>query len=92
MHLLWPDAVASALKVGPDARRSLTRTLGDYLRNKSLLLVMDNCEHLREPCAQLIKTLCSAAPGLVSACHSRIPLHLEKRAGGTLTVIAIPQP
>jgi predicted ATPase/DNA-binding SARP family transcriptional activator len=75
--LVVPDAVASALKVSPDARRSLTRILGDYLRNKSLLLVMDNCEHLGEACAELIQKLCSAAPGLVVLSTSRNPLHLE---------------
>ena len=72
-----PAAVASALKVVPDARRSLTRTLGDYLRDKSLLLVLDNCEHLVDACAQLIGALRLAAPGLIVMVTSRVPLHVE---------------
>ena len=72
-----PGAVASVLNLVPDPRRSLTRTLGDYLRDKSILLLLDNCEHLVEPCAQLVKELCSSAPGLVVFSTSRIPLHLE---------------
>jgi predicted ATPase/DNA-binding SARP family transcriptional activator len=73
-----PAAVASALKVVPDARRSLTRRLGDYLRDKSLLLVLDNCEHLVDACAQLVRALRLAAPGLVVLVTSRVPLHLEE--------------
>jgi predicted ATPase/DNA-binding SARP family transcriptional activator len=73
-----PAAIASVLKVTPDARRSLTRTIGDHLRDKSLLLVLDNCEHLLEACAQLVKALRLAAPGLVLLATSRTPLHLEE--------------
>ena len=72
-----PGAVAAVLNLVPDPRRSLTRTLGDYLRDKSMLLLLDNCEHLLEPCAQLVKALRSSAPGLTVFSTSRIPLHLD---------------
>ena len=72
-----PAAVASTLKILPEANRALEYTLSDYLRDKSLLLVLDNCEHLAKSCAQLTKTLCHAAPGLMVLATSRIPLHLE---------------
>jgi predicted ATPase/DNA-binding SARP family transcriptional activator len=72
-----PAAVASVLNVIPDPRRSLTRTLGDHLREKSVLLVLDNCEHLIESCAQLVNALRNSAPGLAVFSTSRIPLHLK---------------
>ena len=72
-----PAAVASTLKIVPDPRRSLTLTIASHLRDKSLLLILDNCEHLIEPSAQLVKALCEAAPGLRLLATSRIPLHLE---------------
>ncbi len=90
--LAVPDAIASVLKVSPDARRSLTRTLGDYLHNKSILLVLDNCEHLLEPCAKLIKILLSGAPDLVVLATSRIPLHLEGEHVVRLKPLPSPDP
>lgn len=72
-----PTAIASALKIVPDPRRSLTRTIASHLHDKSILLVLDNCEHLIKPSAKLVKTLCEATPGLRVLATSRIPLHLE---------------
>jgi predicted ATPase/DNA-binding SARP family transcriptional activator len=73
-----PAAVASALNVVPDARRSLTRMIGDYLRGKSILLVFDNCEHLLEACSQLVTALRLAAPNLAVLATSRTPLRLDE--------------
>src|SRR5439155_4023024 len=43
---LVPQTVATALGVREEPGRPLTATLTDTLRSKSLLLVLDNCEHL----------------------------------------------
>src|SRR5260370_26286333 len=50
---LVPQTVASALGVREEPGRPLTATLTDYLRPKSLLLILDNCEHLLTASAQL---------------------------------------
>jgi len=67
---LVPQAVASALAVREEAGRSPLATLTDYLRPKILLLVLDNCEHLVEACAQLADGLLRAWPGR-STCSCR---------------------
>jgi predicted ATPase/DNA-binding SARP family transcriptional activator len=89
--LLVPDAIAGALKVLPEASRPLKTTLVDYLRDKSILLVLDNCEHLLETCAQLVKTFVTAAPGLVVLATSRTPLHLPAERVMRLDPLASPQ-
>jgi predicted ATPase/DNA-binding SARP family transcriptional activator len=71
------DAVAAALHLPTNTGRSSTDSIVDYLRDKSLLLVLDNCEHVVKACARLIETLCHKSPGLVVLGTSRIPLHLE---------------
>ena len=48
---LVPKAVASALSVPEQPARPLTETLRDALRIKSVLVILDNCEHLVEACA-----------------------------------------
>jgi predicted ATPase/DNA-binding SARP family transcriptional activator len=70
------DAVAAALHL-PTTGRSSTSAIVEYLRDKTLLLVLDNCEHVVNACARLVQILCSAADGLTVLTTSRIPLHLE---------------
>jgi predicted ATPase/DNA-binding SARP family transcriptional activator len=71
------DAVAAALRLPTNAGRSSTDAIVDYLRDKTMLLVLDNCEHLVKACAELVETLCHEAAGLSVLTTSRIPLHLE---------------
>jgi predicted ATPase len=44
--------------------RSPVEVLPAHLRDKKLLLVLDNCEHLLDACASLVDELLTAAPGL----------------------------
>ena len=71
------DAVAAALRLPTNTGRSSTDAVLDYLRDKTMLLVLDNCEHLVKACARLVETLCHEAAGLTVLGTSRIPLHLE---------------
>jgi predicted ATPase len=47
---------------------------GAYLAQRRALLVLDNCEHLAEACAQAAEALLGAAPELVVMATSRAPL------------------
>src|SRR5579871_2549370 len=66
--------VASALSIPEQPRRSLTDTLVDALHPKSLLLILDNCEHLLAGAAQLAAVLLGACAGLRIVATSREPL------------------
>lgn len=82
---LVPQSVAAALWVPEDPLRPLLDTLVDSLRERELLLVVDNCEHLIEASAELAETLLSAAPGLRILATSREPLGVPGE-----TVLEIP--
>src|SRR6266498_5484694 len=58
---LITQTVASTLGVREQPRRTILDALMDYLRAKQLLLILDNCEHLIETCAQLADNLLRAA-------------------------------
>jgi predicted ATPase len=45
--------VAAALGVSEEPGRPLLETLADVLRQRRLLLALDNCEHLIDVCAQV---------------------------------------
>ncbi|HEV2125861.1 MAG TPA: hypothetical protein VGW38_24150, partial [Chloroflexota bacterium] len=69
-----PPSVASVLGVREDGRRLLTDALVDALRSKRLMLVLDNCEHLIEACAQLVDALLRGCRYLHILVTSREPL------------------
>ena len=54
-----------------------TADLAEYLEDKHLLLVLDNCEHLAEACAVLVSKLLAAAPQLRILVTSRHVLGVE---------------
>ena len=59
---LVPKTVASALNVPEQPGRDVSETLVDSLRPKTLLLILDNCEHLLAACADLAAALLRACP------------------------------
>jgi predicted ATPase/DNA-binding SARP family transcriptional activator/DNA-binding CsgD family transcriptional regulator len=71
---LLPQAVATALQVQEQPDRSLTDTLIDFLSQKKVLLVLDNCEHLLDAAARLTETLLDSCPRLKALATSREPL------------------
>ncbi len=59
---LVPKTVASALNVPEQPGRDMTDSLVDALRSKTLLVVLDNCEHLLAACRGLTATLLQKCP------------------------------
>jgi predicted ATPase len=68
--------VASVVGVTEEENRPLLHTLTDALRPRSLVLALDNCEHLIEACARLCQRLLASAPDLRLLATSREPLRV----------------
>ncbi|HKV44222.1 MAG TPA: AAA family ATPase, partial [bacterium] len=58
------QSVASAVGVREVSGHPLPAAVVEHLRAKKLLLLVDNCEHLVEACAQAARTLLNACPEL----------------------------
>lgn len=54
---LVAKAVATALGLTEQAGRPVAETLHEFLKDKHLLLLLDNCEHVVEACAALVERL-----------------------------------
>jgi predicted ATPase/DNA-binding SARP family transcriptional activator len=87
---LVPKAVARVLKIREQTDRSLVDTLVGHLREKYLLLMLDNCEHLIEPCAQLVLSLLHSCPRLRVLATSREPLEAEGEAVWRVPSLSVP--
>ncbi|MBO0703666.1 MAG: LuxR family transcriptional regulator, partial [Candidatus Dormibacteraeota bacterium] len=71
---LVPNAVVGALDLRDQAGTSPLEILTGHLRDRHLLLVLDNCEHLLGSSARLVLALLAAAPGVRALVTSREPL------------------
>jgi len=68
---LVAQTIATVLGVREGPHRSVRDVLLDTLRDRALLLVLDNCEHLIAACAELVEALLCAAPALRILATSR---------------------
>jgi non-specific serine/threonine protein kinase len=87
---LVPQTVASALGVREQSGRPLTDTLADYLCSRRALLLLDNCEHLVEACAQLAAALLQACPTLTILATSREPLGVDGETVWKVPTLSLP--
>ncbi len=68
---LIQQTIASMLGVRAQIGMPLKNIVFDFLREKNLLLIFDNCEHLVEACAQLADEFLHNAPNLKIIASSR---------------------
>ena len=71
-----PVTVARALGLPDHPGRSTMDTLLRFVPDRHLLIVLDNCEHLLDACAELLGTLLGAAPRLTVLATSREPVNV----------------
>ena len=67
---LVPYALARSLGVYDRPESSIQNALVAHLRDRRLLLVLDNCEHLLEACRELVAALVSGCDGVRVLCTS----------------------
>jgi predicted ATPase/class 3 adenylate cyclase len=89
---LLSHTVAAALGVQDQPGRPILDVLRDYLRAKSLLLILDNCEHLIDACAHLVETLLRAAPSLRILASSREALGIAGETVYRVPSLPLPLP
>jgi non-specific serine/threonine protein kinase len=87
---LLPHALASAIGVREEPGRTMTAVLLHALRLKTLLLVLDNCEHLIEVCAQIVTDILSGCPSVRVLATSREALGVGGEVAWRVPSLSIP--
>jgi predicted ATPase/DNA-binding SARP family transcriptional activator len=87
---LVTHTIAATLGVREQPRRPIQDALLDYLRTKTMLLLLDNCEHLIETCAQLANTMLRTAPGLKIMVSSREALGIAGETAYRVPSLPLP--
>ncbi len=90
--LLVPRAVAAVLNIREERGRPLRQTLATALCQHSLLLLLDNCEHLIDACSAMADGLLAACPRVRVLATSREMLGLAGEFSFRVPSLALPQP
>ncbi len=75
------QTVAQVLGIKEQAGQTIGQTVAEQLKEKKMLLLLDNCEHLLSACAQFVAALLRACPTVTILATSREPLGV----GGEIT-------
>ncbi len=89
---LVPQAAAAALDVREEPRSPLTETLAASLRDKSALIVLDNCEHVLRASSTLVETILRSCPAVKILTTSREPLGIAGERSWRVPSLSMPEP
>lgn len=87
---LLPQTVAGVLGLREEPGKPLERTISDHLRHRTMLLVLDNCEHLVDAAATLVTALLTHCPHLKILASSREPLGVTGELSYFVPTLALP--
>jgi predicted ATPase/class 3 adenylate cyclase len=87
-----PRAAASAVRIVEQAGKRLEDALLDMLAPKTILILLDNCEHILDAVAGFAERLTQACPNLVVLATSREPLDIEGEAVWRVDPLPTDQP
>ena len=73
----------------PSAGRPLDEVLSEFLHNRQVLLVVDNCEHVIESCALVVERLLQSCPGLRVLATTRERLDVPGEAAHRVSGLAL---
>ncbi|MFF4991105.1 ATP-binding protein [Streptosporangium saharense] len=83
-------AVAAALGLPEQAVRPQAEVLADFLAERRLLLVLDDCDHLAEACAELLRHVLERAPHVRVLATGRGPLGVDQERLVAVEPLAVP--
>jgi len=82
--------IARELGIKEQSNRPLIDSVLDYLAPKEILLILDNCEHVIKPCAEIIQQLLRHAPVLRILTTSRESFGVPGEKGWPIPALSLP--
>src|SRR6185436_12294157 len=87
---LIPQTIHSTIGISDQPNKTPLEILKEYLHEKKMLIVLDNCEHLIEASAQVTNALLNAAPGLKVLASSREALGVKGEVSYPVPSLSLP--
>jgi len=89
---LLPQTATAVLGIPTQSDIPYTDLLINFLRSKSILLILDNCEHLLDGCAHFVDILLKSCPDLKILATSREPISVLGEALYRVPSLRLPDP
>ncbi len=89
---LVPLACAGVLRVREQAGTTAARVLQESLKDKRLLLILDNCEHVLAACATLAESLLRTCPGVRVLATTREAMGVAGEQTYRVPSLSVPEP
>ncbi len=89
---LVPQAVTTVLGLKEASGKGVVPTLTDHLKDRRMVLLLDNCEHLLDACAQLANTLLRQCPQVTILASSREALGVGGEQTYRVPSLSMPDP
>jgi predicted ATPase/DNA-binding SARP family transcriptional activator len=89
---LVPATAASALELTLSGSRPTVAALTAQLAARELVVVLDNCEHVIDAAARLVRAIIQDCPGITVLATSREPLHLPGEVAWRVPSLRVPDP
>ena len=88
---LVPNLVAARLGLGDSGGRAVVDTVLDNLRDREVLLVLDNCEHVVSTCSEFVAAVLWECPGVTVLATSRQTLGVPGEQAFQLAPLSTPE-
>jgi non-specific serine/threonine protein kinase len=85
-------AIINAIGIKEEPKKTPEESLVDYLKDKEILIILDNCEHLINACADLTERLLSSCPKLKILATSREALNCSGEQIFRIPALTHPEP
>jgi len=85
-----PDQIAASLGLHGRSNQASMIAVVEYLRPRTALVVLDNCEHVVEMAALIADTLIRTSPGVKLLATSREPLRVNGEAVHPVKPLSVP--
>src|SRR6266498_4590980 len=89
---LIPQTILSSIGLSEQPGKTPIEILKEYLREKKVLILLDNCEHLIEASAKVTNALLNAAPNLKILASSREALGVKGELSYPVPSLSLPNP
>lgn len=86
------QAAASAMSVSERPGHPVEEALARHVKDRAMLVVLDNCEHVVEAAARLARLLLASGPKVKILATSREPLRMTGEASYLLPPLSVPGP
>jgi len=89
---LIPLKIGALMGLTEQQKQTWLETVVNHLRTQRVLVVLDNCEHLLDSCAQVVAHMLRECPGLRILATSREALGMAGESTWPVPSLAVPEP